>query len=286
MILQACSKCDRQYDVTNVLPGRRVRCICDQVLEVSHRSPLAVEALQCAHCGGAVGRDDPACPFCGAKLSELDRRASTLCPKCYARMPDDAKHCPGCGIEIRPQALTPLPEDRACPRCKGTLQHRALGISTVIECSVCGGLWLEARVFEAVVRDTERELDGFLSSLHAPAERPRTLDRQGYIPCLTCGELMLRRQFRHRSRASGVVVDTCRGHGLWLDHEELEHIVSFLRTGAAPSDVRAEKDGLDPFLTTSRPGARTTHVLTSRKREGVTMFDVLEFLVDMLTSSI
>ena len=128
-------------------------------------------------------------------------------------MSDDAKHCPGCGIEIRPQALTPLPEDRACPRCKRTLQHRALGISTVIECSVCGGLWLEARVFEAVVRDTERELDGFLSGLHAPAERPRTLDRQGYIPCLTCGELMLRRQFRHRSRASGVVVDTCRGHG-------------------------------------------------------------------------
>jgi hypothetical protein len=40
---------------------------------------------------------------------------------------------------------------------------------------------------------------------------------------------MTRRQFRHGSRTSGVVLDYCREHGVWFDGAELESVVSFLR---------------------------------------------------------
>jgi Zn-finger nucleic acid-binding protein len=30
---------------------------------------------------------------------------------------------------------------------------------------------------------------------------------------------------------SGVIIDTCRGHGTWFDRDELQHIVEFIRSG-------------------------------------------------------
>ena len=47
-----------------------------------------------------------------------------------------------------------------------------------------------------------------------------------YIPCLRCDELMVRRNFQGRS---GIVIDLCRHHGVWLDHSELERIVAWIR---------------------------------------------------------
>ena len=68
-----------------------------------------------------------------------------------------------------------------------------------------------------------------------------------YIPCLDCGELMQRRQYRHRGRSTGVVVDVCRRHGIWLDARELERVVAAIR--AAGSGARSGDTGSagDPF---------------------------------------
>jgi Zn-finger nucleic acid-binding protein len=250
MILIACPTCDRQYDVSHVPLGARVRCQCDEVIEVGTQKSMQVRALHCSHCGGAVEAEEPNCRWCGAKLTEQDRLRSTLCPKCYTRIEDDARHCKGCGVAIAPQALTPLPEDDACPRCAGELMIRPLAITDVVECGGCGGLWLSAKVFEAVCRDAERKLDTFLLAKPTNAEPPPEPPGRKYIPCLACRELMLHRNFRYGARPSGIIVDYCRGHGVWLDKDELEHVVQHVQSqgGGPPANGPAGREGLAAFL--------------------------------------
>ncbi len=263
MLLLACPDCSRQYDVTGLPPESRVRCVCEGMMTVGWPRKLTAAALTCTHCGGAISVKDEICPYCQARISESDRRQTTLCPACLTRIEDVAKHCRSCALEISPQALTPLPADRDCPRCEGKLQVRALGVADVIECGECLGMWLTPEIFEKVCRGSERETSGTgLPGGQGNRPTPRKIEAVKYIPCLTCNELMQRRQYLYGGRASGVVVDQCGQHGVWLDHGELEQIVQFIGTSGqrgpsahfaspAPSSSASTRSALTAG---SRPG--------------------------------
>jgi Zn-finger nucleic acid-binding protein len=65
--------------------------------------------------------------------------------------------------------------------------------------------------------------------LQALAESPRAEAASWrYLPCPSCGELMHRQL---HGRRSGVVVDRCRDHGLWLDAGELRQLLEWTRAG-------------------------------------------------------
>ena len=53
-------------------------------------------------------------------------------------------------------------------------------------------------------------------------KRARNEPRTRYRSCVICGKLMHRRLY---GRGSGVVIDTCRDHGIWFDHGELFDIL-------------------------------------------------------------
>jgi Zn-finger nucleic acid-binding protein len=228
MDLLACGKCARQYDVTHLDVGDLIRCSCDEVSAVPARGPLAVTGLACTQCGGTVRPDDEACPYCEAKLDQAALQSTTLCPKCFARIADDARHCSGCGITIHPQPLTPVPDGKSCPRCKGELQIRSLEVSDVIECGACQGVWIRADVFHSICRDAQ--LNGQVPLPNWP-EKAGTEVPPGsfYVACLHCDQFMQRRQFKHNDRSTGIIIDLCRNHGIWLDHRELERITEHIR---------------------------------------------------------
>jgi Zn-finger nucleic acid-binding protein len=208
------------------------------MLTVGWPRKMSAKALLCTHCGGAIGVEDDVCPYCLAKISEEDRRRTTLCPKCFTRLEDDSKHCRACGLEIAPQALTPLPADRNCPRCEGRLQIRALGVADVIECGECLGIWLTPEIFQKVCCSAEHRSHGTgLTKQRTPRPAPRKMEAVKYIPCLTCGELMQRRQYQYGSQGSGIIVDQCGQHGFWLDQGELEQILEFIRAGGASASA-------------------------------------------------
>jgi len=253
MHLIACPQCARQYDVTHLLPDSKVRCICDAILAVGRPRTLSVAGLRCSHCGGAVGAGFEACPYCEVELSARDRRETTVCPACYARIDDDSKHCSSCGVAIDPRALIPIPAGRSCPRCTGELRIRSLGRADVIECGDCEGIWLGADIFDAVCRDAERNLESSLTA--RGCRRAASEQHARYIPCLICEQLMLRRQYLYGKRSSGIIVDYCRDPGIWLDSSELENIVAFIRPQGSPgsalgaSELLASVQGIRP----SRP---------------------------------
>ena len=196
-----------------------------------------ISPLRCGNCGGSFQEGDPACPYCGAGIALEDRGRSAICPRCSSRAPVGASWCPGCGERILPQALAPVAEGRGCPRCQAPLRERACGERTLTECSGCGGLWLAASVLEDLCGAAERAAIASAAPSTPPPAAPlaaragkpsATEDKVMYRPCPGCGELMARRNFGGSSR---VVIDVCRLHGVWLDPQELERVLAWVRAG-------------------------------------------------------
>lgn len=231
MKLLACPGCARPYDVSNLAAGTKLRCSCTRVIEVRPGSAVA-EAVVCGHCGAPREGEAAGCTYCGAALRAL------LCPRCGARVPEGARHCHSCAGELRCQALEPLRDGVDCPRCGGELRVRALERGSVIECGTCGGLWIGSRTFDDLCRRAADLGSVAPGSGTAPGATPTS--PLAYIPCPTCGELMVRRQFRWRGRPAPVVLDHCRDHGVWLDGRELEAVLAFVRSpDAGPRPVSA-----------------------------------------------
>lgn len=226
-VVEACAACGRQYDVTHVERGRRVRCLCGASLEVRHVEPHAPRALCCSNCGGNLVDGARKCSYCSAEITLREQRLDAVCPGCFARGASDARFCMECGLRIEPQALFALPEGQSCPRCAGDLRQRAVGKLLLVECRSCAGLWLTARQFEFLCRRSEA--DSVAPGTFASGSgREETYARQKYIPCLACRTLMLRRNY---AGSSGIVLDACRQHGVWLDADELERVLTFIRAG-------------------------------------------------------
>ena len=49
-----------------------------------------------------------------------------------------------------------------------------------------------------------------------------------YVKCPECSTVMNRTNFAKRS---GIIIDSCKGHGTWFDSDELPRIVEFVMNG-------------------------------------------------------
>jgi Zn-finger nucleic acid-binding protein len=228
-MLLACRSCGRQYDVTGMAPGARVRCECARLLTVEAQRPRSPKPLKCGRCGGPLRADASKCDYCDGEITIEERGLSGVCPICFARLLAGARFCMECGTEITPQALRPVAEGTLCPRCRCGLRSRTVGRASMVECTSCGGLWVDQADLERICEEADeqelasRELAGTEPSRPVdPARGP------AYLPCPTCKDMMVRRNF---GGSSGVLIDVCRGHGVWLDHRELERILAFVRKG-------------------------------------------------------
>ncbi len=102
----------------------------------------------------------------------------------------------------------------------------SIGTASLLECSACDSVWLDAADFERISADRESRGAVLHRWKAAPgAVRPQPVH---YRPCARCGKLMNRVNF---GRVSGTVVDVCRGHGTFLDPGELHAIASFIEAG-------------------------------------------------------
>jgi len=226
-MLNACA-CGRQYDVSNLSPGALVLCQCGASFPVEYHQPHSPRALRCSSCGANLKEAARSCEFCAAEVTLEERRLSAVCPKCWARASTEASFCMECGIKIEVQALTALPAGTTCPRCRGAMRARILGTASVVECEACGGMWLGADHFD---RLCEQEDEPELASRGLRRDEPRAkvdVNEVRYLPCVVCSDFMQRRNY---AQSSGVVIDVCRQHGVWLDHRELSTILEFVRKG-------------------------------------------------------
>ena len=116
-----------------------------------------------------------------------------------------------------------------------------VGNADLLECGACAGTWVEAQAFERICADGEAQAALLHQSApdRPPATEPASAFR--YRPCPLCRKLMNRVNF---GRASGAVVDVCKGHGTFLDRGELHQVVRFIRSGGIDRLRAAEREQL------------------------------------------
>jgi Zn-finger nucleic acid-binding protein len=103
-----------------------------------------------------------------------------------------------------------------------------VGSVTLDECTRCGGLWVDSRSFRRICEETEEQTVVLRATDKHAGEPVETGRPARYWPCPECRRLMHRQNF---ARVSGVIIDTCRGHGAWFNRGELRRIVEFIRAG-------------------------------------------------------
>ncbi|HET8579671.1 MAG TPA: zf-TFIIB domain-containing protein [Nitrospiraceae bacterium] len=142
------------------------------------------------------------------------------CPHCRKTINANSRICPLCAGRIRdPQIL----QSATCPRCTVTLGTHVTPDGEQYDlCPQCHGLWLDRDEFHRATRTKtgDRQTEEYV---RGPLRDPPT-----YISCVRCGTTMNRKNF---GRISGVIVDECGDHGIWLDAGELQKIQHFIADG-------------------------------------------------------
>jgi len=151
-----------------------------------------------------------------------------------------SRFCAHCGAEATREHVE---EDKPlkCPRCREDLQALRLGRTTARECAQCGGLWLDPESLQALANARE-ESAGVVSALAARMPLNAVApDVVRYIPCPRCDKLMNRSNF---ARSSGVILDVCKAHGVWLDRGELQRVLGFVESGGLTVARAREREEL------------------------------------------
>ncbi|HEY6873148.1 MAG TPA: zf-TFIIB domain-containing protein [Geobacteraceae bacterium] len=164
-----------------------------------------------------------------------------LCKSCSAPLPANTCQCGYCGTRndmdfaaVDRYTVAREPSRRQCPDCAIQLQtvrvDTGAGLFAIERCERCYGLFFDVG-----------EVQAFLDASVSPAfavnlreiatineERSSFSRPVRYIKCPECGVLMNRVNY---GSMSGVVVDQCKEHGMWLDNGELVHLMEWKKTG-------------------------------------------------------
>jgi len=163
------------------------------------------------------------------------------CVKCGAPLPARTSRCSFCGalndVDLR------RPEggfdstgitDRTCPRCEKALCSVRIDIAggmSIERCDTCLGLFFDPRESDAVLNAGAGErsnVDFKRLQRIIEDEAPNATHQSMYVKCPCCKKVMNRDSFGARS---GVVVDRCADHGVWMDGGELSQLLKWVRAG-------------------------------------------------------
>jgi Zn-finger nucleic acid-binding protein len=179
------------------------------------------ETLNCPMCGAPASSDSTVCEHCGARL------ATVACPSCFGLMFRGAKFCSHCGARAD-RVEVEGGEHELCPRCRIPLKAVMVGSTNLEECPKCEGIWADTTTFDQICADREKQATVLGMATPLPESEGKLEETIRYIPCPVCQKLMNRVNF---ANCSHVIVDVCKGHGTWLDRDELRRIVEFIRAG-------------------------------------------------------
>lgn len=171
---------------------------------------------------------------------------ATLCKTCSAPLRANNTVCEYCNvrndIELR---FTQQPvkfqktQQRHCPKCA---DHQALTPTELLgdthlivdKCPKCFGMFLDHGELERAFDLTKDTLNFDNSQIDNLINDRAKLDSVvKYFKCPDCQNIMNRKNYGYKS---GVVIDICRDHGIWLDNGELTHLLEWKTLGGIELD--------------------------------------------------
>lgn len=158
------------------------------------------------------------------------------CKKCFGTIFQGSSFCPLCGEKAFQAQTIDETKTGDCPRCKIKLKLLQIEDLAISECDKCEGVWVDAETFEEICANHEKQA-AVLKKFEEIFTHKKPLKVQ-YVPCPDCKNLMNRSNF---AKVSGIVIDSCRQHGIWFDSEELPQIIEFIRKGGIDRAREKEK---------------------------------------------
>jgi Zn-finger nucleic acid-binding protein len=132
-----------------------------------------------------------------------------------------------------PYKLEKQATHRICPNCDKPLQTVRLNMAEPIfieRCHTCYGLFFDKGEIELLLQSAVSHVTS-INIAHIDninKDRFHKPQKIRYVKCPECQRHMNRVNFGKRS---GVVVDQCIIHGIWLDNGELTHLLEWKKAG-------------------------------------------------------
>lgn len=223
------------------------------------------------------------CINCGAALPPK----SIICPYCKTRNDVDLKG-------LYRHSVEEVQSQRICPRCDTPLQTIDLKLEEkflIERCTDCLGLFFDPNELETLL---DKSVSKVFQVDFRQLETINTLRRSqdypvSYIKCPICRKLMNRLNF---GTQSGVIVDKCKDHGVWLDGGELRQLMDWVRAGGQilhqqnqlemERKKRLEAERKLRENATRNPGAFSydSHTYNKRDADGQEVLDLVTRIVE------
>jgi Zn-finger nucleic acid-binding protein len=162
------------------------------------------------------------------------------CCNCAAPLPPHSIDCDYCGSRndtdlkgVHRYTTHEHDSGRTCPRCNVALQSLDLqleGKFLIERCEQCLGLFFDPGELEVLLQTTVAHVYTINRKQLANINSTRRSSdyAMAYIKCPVCATVMNRVNFGTRS---GVIVDRCPDHGIWLDGGELRQLFEWTKAG-------------------------------------------------------
>jgi len=149
------------------------------------------------------------------------------CSFCHAPLPLTGLNCKYCG-ELNKLNYKSINKNvniiskYNCPLCNDSLVE----VDNIKYCNKCDGLFLcEEDLLEIVTNSVEKHKSPNPKILRFIQNNPRdNRKKTQYHPCPVCKIAM---QHLNYKKVSGVILDFCEEHGIWLDGGELRQIIEW-----------------------------------------------------------
>ncbi len=173
------------------------------------------------------------------------------CANCSAPLPSGKIQCVYCGSRndidlkgINYYTTNEPDSERICPRCNirlKTIDLKVEGKFLVERCDQCLGLFFDPGELEALLNSTVTNVFAIDQSRMDAINAARRADDYpiGYIKCPVCANMMNRINFGVKS---GVIIDHCKAHGVWLDGGELRHLAEWMKAGGKMLDQQRQEE--------------------------------------------
>lgn len=163
------------------------------------------------------------------------------CPHCNKPTADIGKNCVHCGRALREETERSYSEPLVCPHCNIRTEIIVLSGVALDYCYRCSGIWFdrgEIKTFQNALMDKHLS-DSMKSALRDLAVPSPHLNRPDYLHCPVCSQVMNHRTF---AGVSGIVLDRCPIHGIWMEQTDLVEILEMIDSDNLEALLKKEKN--------------------------------------------
>lgn len=204
--------------------------------------------MKCRNCAGRLTGDTSFCPYCGVRqdvnlrqihFRDLGTDSSLPCPHCSSP------------LDVIEFDTDPSIRIERCTTCYGTFFNPG-ELEALLDAHTHPLVWLDAFQIDRIASDYGQDQE------------------ISYLPCPMCSDRMGRINFGGRS---GVVIDQCNLHGVWLEGSELRRLIEWWRAGGKLIFQQHEAEKARRHLSTMSMLRRTTPLASPRTTSAISPTD-------------